>query len=209
MSFCCAGTRPSRRSAHTRRMYVGSRRMRSTTSPMSFGARMRLANADIPLREPCPKRAQRLRKGRLSICGPERDRLLRLARGHAPKLDGRRRLRRDPLDLFKSRADILGRNGPLVRRQHENGGRAPRGKTGQVHDRRRHECPVRHDDLTTIVGPELSRTKRDLLDRAGVTGHLDAVADPEWTLNEDPYAGKEVLEDVLGREPDDDAHDAE
>src|SRR2546423_275065 len=78
-----------------------------------------------------------------------------------------------------------------------------------VGSRRGHECPVRHDDLTTVVGPELRRTKRDLLDSAGVTGHLDAVADPERTLDEDPYAREEVLEDVLRREPDDDPDDTE
>src|SRR3989440_1701430 len=198
MSFCCAGTRLSRSSAHTKRMYVGNRRMRSTTSAMSFGARMRLANTHVPLRETCPKRADRLSQRRFSIRGPERDQVLRLTVRNATKLDRRRGLGRDPVSLGESRANVLGGDRLLVSRQNKNCGGPPRRKAGQVDDRRRHERPVRNDDLTAVVGPELCRAERDSYHRACVAGDLDAVADPEGTLDKDPDAGEEVLEDVLG-----------
>src|ERR671934_828206 len=108
MSFCCAGTRPSRRSAQTRRIYVGKRRMRSTTSATSFGARILLANVDLSLREPCPQRAKGLGHCGIAIGGPEREKVLRLPVGHAAQLDRRRRLRHDAGGLREGRADLLG-----------------------------------------------------------------------------------------------------
>src|SRR2546430_2493277 len=209
MSFCCAGTRPSRRSAHTRRIYVGRRRMRSTTSAMSFGARMRLANTNIPLRKTCPERAQRLSEGCISIRGPERDEILRFAIRHAAQLERRGRFGRYPVGLREGSADLLCRYRLLVGRQNEHSGCSPRWKTRQVRDCRRHEGSVWHDHLTAVLSVELRRSERDSLDCSRVAGDLDAVADPERTLDEDPDACEEVLENVLGRQPDDDAHDTE
>src|SRR6266480_4287952 len=102
--------------------------MRSTTSPMSFGARMRLANADISLREPCPKSAQGLSEGRIATRGPERDQVLGLAVGHATKLDGGRWLRRDAVDLRQCGADVIGCDRFLVGWQDEPCGGPARGK---------------------------------------------------------------------------------
>src|SRR6267143_1522332 len=209
MSFCCAGTRPSRRSAHTNRMYVGRRRMMSTTSPMSFGARMRLANMDSPLRKTCPERTQRLSEGRISIRGPERDDVLRLALRHAAKVDRRRRLGRYAVGLCERGADVLRGYRFLIGRQDEHGGSPPCWETRQVRDRRCHEGSVRHDDLAAVLGAELRRSERDSRARARITGDLDGVADPERPLDEDPDACEEVLENVLGRQPDHDADDAE
>src|SRR5713101_6648986 len=104
--------------------------MRSTTSPMSFGARMRLANTDIPLREACPKRAQRLSQGRLAIGGPERDQIPRLAISHAAKFHGGTWLGRDSFRLSEGRADVLRCHGLFVRRQDEPCGRSPRREPG-------------------------------------------------------------------------------
>src|SRR5207249_11568063 len=77
--------------------------MRSITSLMSLGARMRLANMDLSLREPCPKRAQRGSEGRITVRGPEGHEVLGLTVGHAPQLDRRRRLGRYPVRLEEGR----------------------------------------------------------------------------------------------------------
>src|SRR5438093_4912933 len=159
MCFCCAGTRPSRRSAQTRRMYVGRRRMRSTTSAMSFGARMRLANTHVSLREPCPKRAKCLSERRIAVGRPERNEILVLAVGHAAELNGRRRLRSDPLCLRERRAYVFRGDYLLVSRKYKPCGGAPRRKTRQIHDRRSHERAVRDDHLATVIGSQLRRAE--------------------------------------------------
>src|SRR5438094_1694031 len=209
MSFCCAGTRPSRSSAHTKRMYVGRRRTMSTTSVMSFGTRMRLANVDLSLREPCPKRAQGGSEGRIAIGSPERNDVLSFAVGNAAQLDRWRRLGRHPLGFLQRRANVLGGDGLLVRGEDEPCRGSSGREAGEIDDRGRHERAVRHDDLATVVGAQLRRAEGDLLNRAAVSGDLYRVPDPERPLDQDPYAGEEVLEDVLQREADDQTNDAE
>src|SRR5213594_194187 len=209
MSFCCAGTRPSRRSAQTRRMYVGRRRIRSTTSAMSFGARMRLATLDISLREACPQSRDGAGKRRIAVRRPKRHEIPRLPVRDASQLDRGRRCNRHSFGLREGRADVFSRNRLLIGGQHEPGGGAARRKAREVHDRSDHECPIRNDELTTIVRAELRRPKRDLVDGADVTGDLDGVADPERSLDEDPHSREEVLQDVLERESDHETDDAE
>src|SRR5438067_833585 len=183
--------------------------MRSITSLMSLGARMRLANMDLSLREPCPKRAQRGSEGRITVRGPEGHEVLGLTVGHAPQLDRRRRLGRYPVRLEEGRADLLGGDGLLVRRKHEPGGGPARREAGQVDDRGCHEGPVRHDDLPAVVGAQLRGPERDLFHRSAIPAHLDAVPDPKRPLDEDPHPREKVLENVLQREADHDANDAE
>src|SRR5438552_18250461 len=209
MSFCCAGTRPARSSAHTRRMYVGRRRTMSTCCVLSFGTRIRLAIVDVSLREPCPKRAQGGSQGRIAIGSPERDDVLGLAVGNAAQFDGWRRVGRHPFGFLQRRANVLGGDGLLVRREDEPCRGSSGREAGEIDDRGRHERAVRHDDLATVVGPQLRRAEGDLLDRAAVSGDLYRVPDAERPLDQDPHAGEEVLEDVLYREADEQTNDAE
>src|SRR5437870_12137077 len=151
MSFCCAGTRPSRSSAHTKRMYVGRSRTMSTTAVMSFGTRMRLANVDLSLREPCPKRAQGGSEGRIAIGSPERNDVLSLAVGNAAQLDRWRRLGRHPLGFLQRRANVLGGDGLLVRGAAEPSRGSSCPDAGAIDDSGRHERSVRHEDLAACV----------------------------------------------------------
>src|SRR5438067_12091796 len=104
--------------------------MRSMTAVVSLGARMRLAKMDLSLREPCPKRAQRGSEGRITVRGPEGHEVLGLTVGNARQLDRRRRLGRYPVRLEEGRADLIGGDGLLVRRQHKPGGRPARREAG-------------------------------------------------------------------------------
>ncbi len=79
----------------------------------------------------------------------------------------------------------------------------------EFHHGIRHEGRVRHDDLAAVLRAKLGRPERDLPHLAGVRTDLDRVADPERPLDEHPDTGEEVLQDVLQREADHDANDAE
>src|SRR5581483_1732212 len=208
-AFCDIGTRGSRASAHTRRAYAGSFLTVSTASFTLRGRWIPLATVDFPLREPCPQRAYGGRRHRVAVRSPERHEVMRLSVGHAPELDGRLWVGADPGKVGEGRADLVRGGRPLAVVDDEPERAATRREARHVHDRRVHEHAVRHDDLAVVRGPQHRRAERDLLDDAGLTGDLDRVPDAEGPLDQDPDAGEEVLEDVLQRQPHDDAEHAE
>src|SRR6266542_5413962 len=208
-SFWLIGTRGSRASAQTRRAYVGILRIVSSASFASRGGRSPLATVHLTLRETCPQRHDRRGKRGLALRGPERDQIVRLAVGDAAQLDAGRRILDDPRRLRQCRADLVGADGLLALSDNQPERRAARREAREVDDQGRHEGAVRHDDLTAIRRAEHGRAERDLLNEARAASDLDGVADEEGALDEHPDPSKEVLEDVLEGEAQDDPEHAE
>src|SRR5438067_1358117 len=93
--------------------------MRSTTSVMSFGARMRLTTFDLSLRKVCPEGREGSRQCRIAVGGPERDEIASLATRDAAQLDRRSGRRRDSFGLGERRANLVGRDRLVIGGQHE------------------------------------------------------------------------------------------
>src|SRR5712691_7046292 len=113
---------------------------------------MPLATMHLSLRETCPKRGEGAGERGVTIGGPEAHEVLRFAILNAPQLELRRRLWGDALRLCERRAQVLAGDG-IGGGKGEPRPDPPRRKAREVHDRRRHEGAVGHDDLTTVAGP--------------------------------------------------------
>src|SRR2546425_13135839 len=104
-------------------MYVGRRRITSTTSATSFGGRIPLATVHLSLRKTCPKRGEGASQGRVPVRGPEGHEVLGLAVLNASQLELRGRLGRDAFGLRQNRAHVIGADRGLI----GGGARAPPG----------------------------------------------------------------------------------
>src|SRR2546426_1687512 len=146
-------------------MYVGRRRITSTTSATSFGGRIPLATVHLSLRKTCPKRGEGAGQGRVPVRGPEGHEVLGLAVLNASQLELRGRLGRDAFGLRQNRAHVIGADRGLI-----GGGREPRrdaarrGSCGGYHGPR-HERAGGGNDLTAVVGPGPRRAGSGLLHR--------------------------------------------
>src|SRR5438477_570071 len=164
---------------------------------------MPLATVDLPLRELCPQRRDSRGAGCLAVGRPERHQVVRLAVGHAAQFDRGLRFARDARRLLDRGAYLVGTDRLLVVVDDEPERAAPRWEPREVHDRAGHEHRVRDDDLTVIRGLQHRGAERDLLHHARLPTDLDGVADAERPLDENPYPGEKVLQNVLQRQPHD------
>src|SRR2546426_1462043 len=146
-------------------MYVGRRRITSTTSATSFGGRIPLATVHLSLRKTCPKRGEGAGQGRVPVRGPEGHEVLGLAVLNASQLELRGRLGRDAFGLRQNRAHVIGADRGLI--GGEGGARrAPaRRGSGGGHDGRRHERGVGGKELPGALGAGPRAAGRDLLAR--------------------------------------------